>query len=463
MLWDGMLPLPPEDAALPTIHRFLVRFDDALTRLGGRPNAMELERPTFLVHEALSGQSREFHSYAHVLTLTEGTGPIETIAGIFHDVVYVQVDQGFPRMVNDMLRPLLTPIDGTGYRLGLGVMEDPAASLVARVFGREPGDELTPLSGLNELASAFVAAMCMAPFLPPRYSAEIAAGIEATIPFRDAASLDRLTGRLRDLAIPELDANTCEEAVRNAVRLANRDVENFAELDPARFLDNTWRLLPETNPALHMPNVYRNGEYRLALQRMEGFLSTLEAERVFHAYRGEPSPEVHARRIAQARRNISLAVRYLRAKLYTIALIEAFACATGGDAPIELFLGGIPDEHNTNPLRAELFLKQGPGAAEDLDPVLLRLLDEGRASPSSFDLGASPYTAFLYRAFGERALMERLESTRPWIRGRVPARDWLATQACPPVAALARAIARVTMTRREALEKLADGMDAAVS
>ncbi|MRG95401.1 hypothetical protein [Polyangium spumosum] len=457
-----MLPLPPEDAGLPTIHRLLVRFDDALTKLGVRPNAMELERPTFLVHEALSGQSREFHSHEHVLTITEGTGPIETLAGIFHDVVYVQVDQGFPRMVNDLLRPLLTPVDGTGYRLGLGVLEDPTTELVARVFGREPGDELTPYSGLNELASAFVAAKCLSPLLSPRHIAEIAAGIEATIPFREAAAFDRLVGRLRDLGIPALDANACEDAVRTAVRLANRDVENFAEADPARFLDNTWRLLPETNPALHMPNAYRNGEYRLALQRMEGFLASLEAERVFHSFRGEPSPEVHARRIAQARRNMTLAVRYLRAKLYTIALVEAFACATGGDAPIELFLGGLPDEHNTNPLRAELFLQRAPGAAEDLDPVLLRLLEEGRASPSSFDLGASPYTAFLYRAFGERALMERLESTRPWIRGRVPASHWLANQACPPVAALARAIARVTMTRREALEKLADEMSAAV-
>lgn len=457
-----MLPLPSVDAALPTIHRLLVRFDDALTRLGGRPSALELERPTFLVHEALSGQAREFHSHAHVLTLTEGMGPVETLAGIFHDVVYVQVDQGFPRMVNELLRPLLTHVDGTGYRLGLGVLEDPAAALVTRIFGREPGDELTPLTGLNELASAFVAAKCLAPFLPPRHLAEIAAGIEATTPFRETATFDRLVGRLRDLAIPGLDANASEDAVRAAVRLANRDVENFAEADPARFLDNTWRLLPETNPALHMPNVYRNGEYRLALQRMEGFLSTLAAERVFHAFRGEPSPEVHARRIAQARRNISLAVRYLRAKLYTIALIEALACATGGDAPIELFLGGIPDEHNTNPVRAELFLQPGPDSSSDLDPVLLRLLEEGRASPSSFDLGASPYTAFLYRAFGERALMERLESTRPWIRGRVPARDWLNTQACPPIAALARAIARVTMTRRDALEKLADGMSLVV-
>ena len=33
--------------------------------------------------------------------------------------------------------------------------------------------------------------------------------------------------------------------VERALRLGNRDVENFADNDAARFLDNTWKLLPE--------------------------------------------------------------------------------------------------------------------------------------------------------------------------------------------------------------------------
>jgi hypothetical protein len=456
-----MLPLPTEDAELPTIHKFLVLLADALTALGVRPAPLEIEQPAFLVHEALAGQSREFHSHAHVLALGPGLGPIETLAGVFHDVVYVQVDQGFPRTVEEMLRPLLTPVGGIGYRLTLEVLDDPAARVVARVFGREPGDEVSPLSGLNELASAFVAAKCLGPLLSLRHIAEVAAGIEATIPFRETSSLDKLAARLEDLALPELDAEACEEVVRAAVRLGNRDLENFAEPDPARFLDNTWRLLPETNPALNTSNVYRNGEYRLALQKMEGFLSHLAPERVFHTFRGEPSPEVHARRIAQAGQNITLAVRYLRSKLYTIALVEALACASGGDAPIELFLGGMPDAKTPNPLRAELFLPRIERNAADIDPVLLRLLEEGRASPSSFDLGSSPYTAHLYRVFGERALMQRMEATRPWTRGRISAREYLESQSSPHIAALARAIARVAITRRRELEAIAGEMESA--
>jgi len=46
---------------------------------------------------------------------------------------------------------------------------------------------------------------------------------------------------------------------------------------------------------------------------------------VFHAWGDEPSAGVHARRVARATGNLELAGRYLRAKLYTIALVEAIA------------------------------------------------------------------------------------------------------------------------------------------
>lgn len=451
-----MLAQSHEDVILPVVQQFVNLFSVALEKLGASAQPRDLERPVFVVHEALAGQSREFHSHEHVLTMTEGASPIETLAGIFHDVVYVQVDRGFPGAVGEMLRPLLLPIDGTGYRVSLAVLDDPLTAMVARIFDRAPGDELSPFAGLNELASAFVAAKCLAPFLSKTLIARIAAAIEATIPFRDNQTLEQLAGRLRELNFPELDADACEDAVRLATRLGNRDVENFSEEDPARFLDNTWRLLPETNPALATPGVYRTGEYRMAIQKMEGFLSRLDAERVFHQFRGEPSPEHYQRLIAQAKRNIELAARYLRAKLYTIALVEAIAHVSGGDAPVEFFLGAIPQPGTkARSISAELYLPKVEKSSENLDPVMLRLLEEGRPTPPEFDLPASPYSAYLYRVLGEKALMERLEASRPWMRGRISAKEFLASQACPPVAALAKAIAPVAITRRDVLEKLA--------
>jgi len=52
---------------------------------------------------------------------------------------------------------------------------------------------------------------------------------------------------------------------------------------------------------------------------------------VFHSWGGEPKAEIHARRVARTTGNLELAVRYLRAKLYSISLVERVAEATGGD------------------------------------------------------------------------------------------------------------------------------------
>src|SRR5262249_2524274 len=180
-----------------------------------------------------------------------------------------------------------------------------------------------------------------------------------------------------------------ETTVKRAVRLSNRDVDNFADNDASRFLDNTWKLLPESNPALHSPMVYTVRDYRLALQKMESFLAWLPADRVFHTWGDEPKPEIHARRVARTTGNLQLAVRYLRAKLYSIALVEALAELTGGDVPLDYFMGGVK---NREQVRIESYLPK-LDAAKDLDPHLQRLLQHGRASESSFDTRPSPVGA----------------------------------------------------------------------
>ena len=63
--------------------------------------------------------------------------------------------------------------------------------------------------------------------------------------------------------------------------------------------------------------------------------------RVPHAGATSRKPEIHARRVARTTGNLELAVRYLRAKLYSIALVEAIAEITGGDVPLDYFMGGI--------------------------------------------------------------------------------------------------------------------------
>ena len=91
----------------------------------------------------------------------------------------------------------------------------------------------------------------------------MAACIEQTIPFR-AECVPKLHARVASLGF---SGDKLEEITERAVRLGNRDVSNFSDNDAARFLDNTWKLLPESNPVLHSPLVYTISDYRRALRR----------------------------------------------------------------------------------------------------------------------------------------------------------------------------------------------------
>src|SRR5262245_10557710 len=149
---------------------------------------------------------------------------------------------------------------------------------------------------------------------------------------------------------------------------------------------------------------------------MEGFLAWLPAERVFHTWGDEPKPEIHARRVARTTGNLELAVRYLRAKLFSIALVEALAELTGGDVPVDYFMGGGKDRVRPDTKRIENYLPHF-GTANDLHPPLQRLLVQGRASESSFDTNPSPVGAFLMETVGERTVMKGVEMAKRWWAG----------------------------------------------
>ncbi|TMQ02553.1 MAG: hypothetical protein E6J91_51335 [Deltaproteobacteria bacterium] len=434
------------------VHEIVNALWRALHDLGSPATTGEIERWGFSIHAALSAAGREFHNHGHVIDLVADCEPLEVIAALYHDAVYIQVDQGPPRSMRDELTSVLAQ-GADGWR----VLPAAAAAVTAdvlRVFGRGLGDVVTPMTGLNELSSALVAAIQLEHALSREQRIVVAACIEQTIPFRvDPAP--ELHHRLAELG---LSGEALDAATRSAVRVGNRDVENFADNDAAQFLDNTWKLLPESNPALHSPMVYTVRDYRIALLKMEHFLAWLPAERVFHIWNGEPRLEVHARRVARAAGNLDIAVRYLRAKLYSIGLVEAIAEVTGGDVPVDYFMGGTKSAAPTEMKRIEQFLPVLPDAA-DLDLALHRLLAEGRASESSFDTGPSPVGAFLHAAVGDREVMRGVEAAKRWWAGAGDAAAFLAGQPRPPVAAVARAAANIIDTRRDRLFALAERLE----
>ena len=434
------------------MHEIVNALWRALHDLGSPAATGDIERWGFSIHAALSAAGREFHNHDHVIDLVADSDPLEVIAALYHDAVYIQVDQGPPRSMRGELSSVLAQ-GADGWRV-LPSAAAPVTGDVLHLFGRRVGDMVTATTGLNELASALVASIQLEAALSREQRIVIAACIEQTIPFR-IDPVPELHRRLADLG---LAGAALEAAVRCAVRVGNRDVENFADNDAARFLDNTWKLLPESNPALHSPMVYTVRDYRIALLKMEGFLAWLPAERVFHTWNDEPRPEVHARRIARAAGNLELAVRYLRAKLYSIGLVEAIAEITGGDVPVDYFMGGVKSVRRPEMKTIEQFLPAMADAA-DLDPPLHRLLAEGRGSESSFDTGPSPVGAFLHAAVGDREVMKGVEAAKRWWAGAGDAQAFLAGQPRSPVAAIARAAANIMDTRRDRLFALAERLE----
>ena len=434
------------------VHEIVNALWNALHDLGTTAETSDIERWGFSVHAALSASGREFHNHDHVIDLLTGGDPLEVIAALYHDAVYIQVDQGPPRSMRDELAPLLAQ-SAEGWRI-LPAAAAGVSGEVLSVFARQVGDLVTPTTGLNEFASALVASAQLEKVLYREQRIAVAACIEQTIPFR----ADPVTDLHRRLRLLGLAGDALEETVCRAVRVGNRDVENFADNDPARFLDNTWKLLPESTPALHSPMVYTVRDYRIALQKMESFLAWLPAERVFHSWGDEPSPQIHARRVARTTGNLELAVRYLRAKLYSIGLVEAIADVTGGDVPLDYFMGGIKTPDRPSMRRIEQFLPTMTHAS-DLDPPLHRLLAEGRASESSFDTGASPLGAFLHATVGEGEVMKQVESAKMWWAGAMDAAKFLQAQPPKPVAAIARAAGNIIETRRDRLFALAERLE----
>jgi hypothetical protein len=240
------------------------------------------------------------------------------------------------------------------------------------------------------------------------------------------------------------------EAVRWAVAFSNRDVDNFSERDTGSFLDNTWKLLPESNPSLRLRGIYTIGSYRRALQKMEAFLGQLDPETIFNQYRGEPPPGEYQRMVALAHRNVTTARKYLGIKLIAAAVLEALADITGGDAPVALFMGAI--DRGENARRFEDYLPQiKTDTSVDELSTLFGLLAFGRASSSSFDLQNSPLALFIFKKLGWDRIQRLLERAKMMFRGELSAAEFLTELPPNMMIAITRACAAMASTRREAL------------
>mmetsp|Transcript_63286 Transcript_63286/g.187092 ORF Transcript_63286/g.187092 Transcript_63286/m.187092 type:complete len:395 (-) Transcript_63286:253-1437(-) len=388
-------------------------------------------------------------------------------------------------------------------------------SLIMSVFGFEGGQELNPFLGLNEFLSAALACRCLAGTVDLGHIAEIAACIEMTIPFRkpkdgkDCAQLlfERMQST-RDSFDLDLPDDRLVVATQRAVAMANRDVGNFSTEDPAHFLSNTWILLPESNITLRHTLVFRISNFTLALKKMEGFFSFLDPSVVYVSFRGSPSDETLNDLTERARQNLGVALKYMRCKLLGISVLAALAELTGGDAPVAMFLGDLPEPGYVSPSIEDFILpppfdetsvvmaakeqggeqngpdssvgrrkdtsKNGKGNDKEgkdsgrekcpqskattevgsIDKTVYNLLRCGREAESSFDLKHSPLAAYLYGLMGDAGLEASLEYVvHPMTKEG--ARKVLDSVPNDAVRKIANACAGIALTRAEKLREIA--------
>lgn len=440
-----------------TIQKTVELFKHAFEGLQADYSLVELENLAIMVHRAMTVQARTFHTPEHIFELADASNPWLALAALFHDIVYYQVDEGFTPEIYQTLTPYIEDPYGAMILIAPNA-NDLSFAITCEVFDVHAGQRLSEFKGLNEFLSALVMNKKLAGIVSTTDLLQVTACIETTIPFRGVNDLQQSPGNIlakRLRAINEHYSLGMEKAeiiiaVQRAVEFANRDVANFSEKDTGKFLDNTWKLLPETNPSLRLRGVYSIHSYREALQKMEGFLRFLDPDNIFESYKGAPDPSSYQRMVALAYRNVYTAREYLGIKLLAAAILEAVATLTGGDAPVALFMGDIEGAENCK--RVENLLP-----AVDIAPsvkvgsTLFGLLAFGRASASSFDMQNSPLSLFIYKHLGTDDVKFYLNQARDMFDGIVDAKTFLDQLPAPTLIPIANLCATMAVTRREAI------------
>jgi hypothetical protein len=441
------------------VQKLISLFNEAFQKLGVEVSLERLEELAVMIHRAMTAQARNFHTLEHVFSFVDSDEPVRTLAALYHDIVYFQVDMGFSAEIWDIIAPYIRQERGEFYITETITSEDRLVNLTMDVFNVEPGQKLSSVAALNEFLSALVMIKAIGGLVGNADLLRMLLCIEATIPFRgkneaDEDHFEEVERRLYEIS--EKYGLGCtqgqiENAIKIAIDFANKDIENFAEYDPGRFLDNTWKLLPETNAALRLPDVYSIGTYRQALIKMSNFFTQLNPNQVFHQYHDVPGDEEYQQMIKLAGTNIRMACEYLRIKILAVAVLEALAIVTGGDAPLSLFLGDVPRE-GTSIKRLEYFLPEielKPWV--DRASTIYRLLESGRASDTNFDMKNSPLALFVYKSLTPDKFEQALANAYRMFKGEITPQQFLSTLDKALVAPIAQAAAMMVVTRREKL------------
>jgi len=436
----------------------------SIEQLGGVLDPVQLESTAELIIQAMTGTWRNFHTPEHIFEVGSGGDAIEVLSALFHDMVYVQVDQASSLNISGYLTPFVKEVKNSELviRSEQEIIPDHLFEIVSTIFGMKKCQVLSPFAGQNEFLSALIAAKCLKPMLPENTIGEIIACIEATVPFRSPSPSGQTCSEVLfdRLGVANTTFNfgwTTEQMVfivKRAVRLSNRDVENFAAPQSADFLDNTWNLLPETNHELSNGSSYSVVGYRKSLQKMEGFMNFLKPEVVFHEFRGEPEEKTYQEMVANTKKNLEVSKLYLGSKLFTIAILEALSYRLGKTIPVSTMMGEHPSSGMKVAALADLLpdIPLNKKLETPMEVEVFEILNKGRNKESRYDIKNSPLATLIVKRLGFSGIMESLKQAKEFFNGSLTPEEFL--DKCDPeiVRLITEALLQLFESRKSALQ-----------
>ena len=433
----------------------------AAEKLGFPIDNLKINEIAKIIVHNMTGTWRYFHTLDHIFMVGKSDDALEVLAALFHDLIYVQVDGKIDFNLSYYLAPYIRDEGQNLLRIrdSYELPHDPIFEIVTSIFGLVPSQVLSHFQGQNEFLSALATAKIFEPFFPTHILARMATIIEATIPFRPLSkegltpchALYQRLEKTNNLFNLGLSLDELEETIKQSVRLANRDVSNFALENTADFLGKTWALLPETNHSLVNPHSYTVKEYRLAIQKMEHFLYSLKAELIFSRFNSEPDWQIYSNYVAKAQKNLAVAKIYLTSELIAMTLLEAISLRLGNNVTLVAMIGDYyADDRQNNTLDGLLNIHQYNSyqSKSMLEKEVLDFLKKDNDRSCSLSTNKSQLATFLVYNMGFEKIVNLRQKSLDFANQKISGENFIACFQPELIATIIEALAKLFNSRK---------------